>query len=135
MVNDPVVIGDINTLFFDPTDNFTGDTFEYAARDPLGGNDPTPAEVRLNPVGTNEAPDTEDRRYGILPNTTVPLDTLIGSDPEDGTPRGYIIDALPDPNDGVLFLGDPTNPANRIVPGQEIRRRNWHCNVCLDGGF
>ncbi len=110
---------ELNDLFFEADSSYTGTSFTYSAVDNDGLVDPTPATVTLTPEGVNLPPETEDSSEGILPGETVNIGGLGGEDP-DGTVDSYTIDSLPDPTQGILYLGDPENGGTPAVVGQEL---------------
>jgi len=107
-----------NQLFFQPTPNFTGGTFTYAATDNAGGTDPTPATVSLVPVA-NQPPETTPINSTVTPGTTVALPALTATDP-DGTIASFTISTLPPTDQGILFLGNPTAGGTPVTAGQVL---------------
>ncbi|TAF49539.1 MAG: hypothetical protein EAZ61_14280, partial [Oscillatoriales cyanobacterium] len=113
----------IDDLVFTATNpaTFSGTTFKYAAIDNQG-LEGEPADVKL---GT--PPTTENQLQTILPSTATTLTFPTGgtgisandASDRDGNVAAFRIDTLPDPFDGVLYLGDPLLN-DRIVAGQEL---------------
>ena len=107
----------LSNLVFVANNNFPGDTFTYRAIDAQGEPDPTPATVTLN-----APPDTDGAAYEVPLGNPLPLtgSLLGGSDPDaggigsPGDPVSFIITRLPDPTQGVLYLGDPAVDGQRL---------------------
>ncbi|MBF2078919.1 MAG: DUF4347 domain-containing protein [Synechococcales cyanobacterium T60_A2020_003] len=120
-VGDRIRANRIDDVFFQASNNFSGTTFEYAAIDNDGLQDPTPATVRLQ-VGsstTNERPETDDVSKRIEPDTVNRLRGLNGHDP-DGTVEQFRIETLPPSRQGTLFLGNPDRNGTPVSAGQRI---------------
>ena len=115
-VGDIIPAADLDDLFFEATPEFDGTTFTYSAIDNLDEADPSPATVTLNP--TNIPPETEDGIQTVQPGSPNLLDVPGGTD-DDGTVTGYQIDTLPDPADGILYIGDPSL-GNTVSAGQTL---------------
>ncbi|MBF2080204.1 MAG: DUF4347 domain-containing protein [Synechococcales cyanobacterium T60_A2020_003] len=115
----------IDTVFFQASNSFTGDTFEYAAIDNDGNQDPTPGVVRLRPKNpdsgsSNQRPNTNDVDKRVQPDSVKRLRGLSGTDP-DGTVEQFRIETLPAPRQGTLFFGNPNrNNATAVVRRQII---------------
>ncbi|MDY6938553.1 MAG: isopeptide-forming domain-containing fimbrial protein [Cyanobacteriota bacterium] len=128
---------DIDDLFFTASSTFTGTNFTYSATDDDGITDATPATVTLTPDGVNLAPQTENVEETVNPGDTLNIPDMGGDDP-DGTVEEYRIDTLPEPEDGILYLGDPTNggtPVNEgdIIPADQIDDLFFEATPEFDG--
>lgn len=108
---------------------FDGSTsFEYAAIDADGNEDPTPGQVFLKTPDSNIPPETDDSTTAVPPNTTgsttnvpagvaTPITGLGGNDP-DGDIQAFRITEIP--SGGQLFLGDPGDGGTLIAAGDTI---------------
>ncbi len=130
---DVIPADQIGNLYFQASGTFTGTTFTYSATDNDGNIDATPATVNLTPTGVNLAPTTTDDEETVAPGTTVNLPDLGGSDP-DGTVAKYRIDTLPDPEDGILYLGNtPVTPGDEI-PADQLGNLKFTATPEFEGG-
>ncbi|MDY6940637.1 MAG: DUF4347 domain-containing protein [Cyanobacteriota bacterium] len=134
----PAVVGlqlspdDLDRLFFQSTDGFSGATFTYTATDNFGATDPSPATVTLAPPGAGGDPDTDP---GTDPDPDTDTDPGPGPgtppviDPEDNCPLppptidGFVV-PTPDPLAGAVVvppapMGLPELPETQIDNGTE----------------
>jgi fimbrial isopeptide formation D2 family protein/uncharacterized repeat protein (TIGR01451 family) len=130
---DVIPANQIGNLFFQASGTFTGTTFTYSATDNTGAKDATPATVSLAPDGVNIAPTTADDQQDVVPGTTVNLPDLTGSDP-DGTVDKYRIETLPDPIDGVLYLGNALVVAGQEIPANQMGNLSFVATPGFNGG-
>lgn len=108
-----------NQLVFQPSPNFTGGTFTFTATDSTGAVDATPATATLSRI-TNLPPVLPDNSTTlVVPGSVVNLTGLEGTDP-DGTITGYEITAVPPPNQGTVFLGNPAQGGTPVTVGQSL---------------
>ena len=124
-----ITAAQLGTLFFNAAAGFTGINIPYQAIDNDGNIDPTPGFIRLVPPGGNLPPDTNDSSQVVEGLTPVMVPGLGGSDPENDI-QGFVIKTLPDPTDGTLYLGDPSQPGATVID------QNWiDNNQLLPGGL
>ncbi|MEG4286935.1 DUF4347 domain-containing protein, partial [Microcoleus sp. A006_D1] len=107
----------IKQLFFKSADNFTGASFTYSSRDNLGGSSPG-ATVSLVSLPFNQPPIPTNISKTLPPNSTVNLEGLTAKD-SDGSIASFTINTLPPANQGILFLGDPSQGI-RVTAGQRL---------------
>ncbi|NJN62685.1 MAG: hypothetical protein HC795_15245 [Coleofasciculaceae cyanobacterium RL_1_1] len=111
----------LDDLFFVAAAGFTGDVIEYVAIDSIGGEDPTPGKIYLNPPGTNIPPEAKPE-IGVVPESgTLPLSPANGFDLGGNDPDGFVasfrITELP--MGGTLSLnGTPVTTSTVISPSQ-----------------
>ena len=121
----PVTPGQVLTpaqleqLFVSTTGNFTGTTFTYSATDNSGATTPANATVGVILPSSNQPPVANNANSRQTPNSSRLVTGLGGSDP-DGTIASYTINTLPDPDQAVLYLGDPDNGGVPVIPGQVL---------------
>ena len=110
----------INQLFFQATAAFTGTNFTYTATDSLGAISPAPATASLLPIvpNANQPPVANNTSVTLSPGQSVNIPGLGGTDP-DGTVVSFTINTLPPANEGILFLGDPSQGI-RVTAGQTL---------------
>ncbi|MBE9041401.1 isopeptide-forming domain-containing fimbrial protein, partial [Oscillatoriales cyanobacterium LEGE 11467] len=137
-VGDRIPFDQIDNLFFTAPPDFTGTTFEYFSVDNEGATDLTPAVVTID---SNPRPETNEVINNVPLSSNVPLTGLVGplggSDP-NGTVDEFRIVSVPDPADGVLFLGDPANggtvlSANDTVTAGQINNLFFQSTGNFDG--
>ncbi|MEG4435922.1 DUF4347 domain-containing protein [Microcoleus sp. M2_B4] len=104
-------------LFFESAGNFTGANFTYSSRDNLGGISPA-ATVSLVSLAFNYPPVPTNFSKTLAPNSTVNLTGLTAKDLDDSI-EFFTINTLPTANQGVLFLGDPSQGI-RVTAGQRL---------------
>ena len=104
-------------LFFQSAGNFTGANFTYSSKDNLGGSSPA-ATVSLVSLAFNYPPVPTNFSKTLAPNSTVNLTGLTAKDPDDSI-EFFTINTLPAANQGVLFLGDPSQGI-RVTAGQRL---------------
>ncbi|MEG4074981.1 DUF4347 domain-containing protein, partial [Microcoleus sp. Pol14C2] len=104
-------------LFFQSAGNFTGANFTYSSKDNLGGNSPA-ATVSLVSLAFNYPPVPTNFSKTLAPNSTVNLTALTAKDPDDSI-EFFTINTLPATNQGVLYLGDPSQGI-RVTAGQRL---------------
>ncbi|MEP6577900.1 DUF4347 domain-containing protein, partial [Microcoleus vaginatus GB2-A3] len=104
-------------LFFQSAGNFTGANFSYTSKDNLGGSSPA-ATVSLVSLAFNYPPVPTNFSKTLAPNSTVNLTGLTAKDPDDSI-EFFTIHTLPPTNQGVLFLGDPSQGV-RVTAGQRL---------------
>ncbi|MEG5031316.1 DUF4347 domain-containing protein, partial [Microcoleus sp. AT8-A3] len=104
-------------LFFQSAGNFTGANFTYSSRDNLGGISPA-ATVSLVSLAFNYPPVPTNFSKTLAPNSTVNLTGLTAKDLDDSI-EFFTINTLPAANQGVLFLGDPSQGI-RVTAGQRL---------------
>ena len=140
---------ELEQLQFVATDDFTGTTFTYSAKDTVGAIDATPGTVFLTP-GLNIPPDTTDKTVlvnpdqtpdaGDPPNIVAPI-VDDGDDP-DGTVENYRIESLPDATDGVLYFDENNNGTledserlnvGSLVPADQADRVRFQAAETFDG--
>ncbi|MEG4032983.1 DUF4347 domain-containing protein, partial [Microcoleus sp. S36b_A4] len=104
-------------LFFQSAGNFTGANFTYSSQDNLGGSSPA-ATVSLLSLAFNYPPVPTNFSKTLAPDSTVNLTGLTAKDPDDSI-EFFTINTLPATNQGVLFLGDPSQGI-RVTAGQRL---------------
>ena len=109
----------ISQLFFQSAGTFTGANFTYSATDNSGGISPAPATVDLFPPKVDQPPVANNSSVTLLPESNAKIAGLGGTDP-DGTVVSFTINTLLPPNEGTLFLGDPTQGGVPVTPGQVL---------------
>ncbi|MEG4395264.1 DUF4347 domain-containing protein [Microcoleus sp. BROC3] len=107
----------ITQLFFQSADNFTGANFTYSSKDNLGDSSPA-ATVSLVSLAFNDPPVPTNISKTLPPNSTLNLTGLTTTDPDDSI-EFFTINTLPPANQGVLFLGDPSQGI-RVTPNQRL---------------
>lgn len=109
----------ISNLYFTASSSFSSASFNYAAIDNAGTEDSTPASVSLR--FNNLPPVAADIAVAnpIAPNATALLPSLSGSD-RDGTITSYTIVSLPEPTQGILYLGNPDANGTVVTAGQVL---------------
>ncbi|MEG5031952.1 DUF4347 domain-containing protein, partial [Microcoleus sp. AT3-D2] len=104
-------------LFFQSAGNFTAANFTYNSRDNLGGSSPA-GTVSLVSLAFNYPPVPTNISKTLAPNSTVNLTGFTAKDPDDSI-EFFTINTLPAANQGVLFLGDPSQGI-RVTAGQKL---------------
>ena len=106
--------GNAANVYFVPDANWNGQTtFQYAARDNVGLQDPTPATVTITVTPVNDAPETNNTSAAGAEDAAGIAVTLSGSD-IDGTVSSFTIKDLP--ANGVLKFNGVTLNVGDSVP-------------------
>lgn len=116
----------ISQLFFQSNPGFTTAIFTYSATDNQGSPSLVPGTVNLTSTtdgggggGSNQPPTVTPVTITGGPNTVIPVTGLTGVDP-DGTVTSYTITTIPDPEQGILYLGNPNNGGTPVQSGQVL---------------
>jgi len=123
--------GNAANVYFVPDANWNGQTtFQYAARDNAGLQDPTPATVTINVTPVNDPPETSNTSASGAEDAAGIAVTLTGSD-IDGTVASFTIKDLPANgvlkyNGVTLNVGDSVPASGNSATVTFVPNANWN---------
>ena len=118
--NGTVVVNPDGSIKYTPASGFNGtDVINYQVCDKSTPAQCTTSSVTIT-VSNNLPPETTSQTLPLMLNTaTASVPTLVATD-ADGTISSLKVVTVPNPSEGVLYLGDPANGGTPVLVGQVL---------------